>query len=123
MRWRETTSGASVTGTTPRSEGGRDVGGLVGANHGDILASRAYATVSGQANNTGGLVGFNSGGSIVAAGARMSVSSGGSYVGGLVGSHWGTITASYAAGNATGTHAGGLVGYHARHGDGQLLGH
>ncbi|WP_419855452.1 cadherin-like beta sandwich domain-containing protein [Candidatus Poriferisodalis sp.] len=105
-------STASVTGTKPRSEGGRDVGGLVGYNEGAVRASYAAGAVSGRANNTGGLVGFNSG-AVIASYARLDVTGSGRYIGGLAGSHYaGAITASYAAGaTAGGTDAGGLVGH------------
>ena len=110
----ESRSSASVTGTKPRSEGGRDVGGLVGYNEGAIRTSYAVGNVSGKANNTGGLAGLSwSGSSVIASYATGDVSSSGRYIGGLVGSAWGTVTASYATGNATGsTDVGGLVGYH-----------
>ena len=105
-------STASVTGTKPRSEGGRDVGGLVGYNEGAVRASYATGAVSGKANNTGGLVGFNSG-AVIASYARLDVTGSGRYIGGLAGSHYaGAITFSYAAGaTAGGTDAGGLVGH------------
>ena len=105
---------ASVTGTTQRSDGGRDVGGLVGVNRGEVRGSYATGSVSGRANNTGGLIGIlEVDSSIVASYASGPVSSGGSYVGGLVGSSWGDVTASYAVGSvvAGGGNAGGLVGH------------
>ena len=104
---------ASVTGTAPLSDGGRDVGGLVGVNRGAVRGSYATGSVSGRAENTGGLVGFLYGGSIVASYAAGPVSSGGRYVGGLVGSSWGDITASYAVGSVVAGvgNVGGLVGY------------
>ena len=104
---------ASVTGTAPLSDGGRDVGGLVGVNRGGVRGSYATGSVSGRAENTGGLVGFLYGGSIVASYAAGPVSSGGRYVGGLVGSSWGDITASYAVGSVVAGvgNVGGLVGY------------
>ena len=104
---------ASVTGTTTPSDGGRDVGGLVGVNRGAVQSSYATVSVSGRADNTGGLVGFLNGGSIVASYASGPVSSGGSYVGGLVGSNWGNVTTSYAVGSVlAGGNVGGLVGHH-----------
>ncbi|WP_419853828.1 GLUG motif-containing protein [Candidatus Poriferisodalis sp.] len=105
-------STASVTGTKPRSEGGRDVGGLVGYNAGAVRASYVTGAVSGKANNTGGLVGFNSG-AVIASYARLDVTGSGRYIGGLAGSHYaGAITFSYAAGaTAGGTDAGSLVGH------------
>ena len=107
-------STVAVSGTHAIGEGGRDVGGLVGYNQGNIRASSAVGSASGKAENTGGLVGYHlPTGVITASYARSVVSSSGSYVGGLVGSHWGTVTASYAAGDVTGgTAVGGLVGYH-----------
>ena len=112
-------STANVSGTWARvgvgiGASGLNIGGLVGVNRGGIHASYATGQVSGKADNTGGLVGYNEGGSIVASYASGDVSSTGQYAGGLVGNNGGDITASYAVGetSATGGNAGGLVGRH-----------
>ena len=91
------------------------IGGLVGANAGDITASyfAGSVTTGSHAYSTGGLVGFNSG-TISASYATGSVTAG--YIttnntGGLVGENNGDITASYATGTVTGKrYVGGLVG-------------
>ena len=117
------TGSSSRANVAGRKAGGWDVGGLVGLNQGVIQASYARGAVSGWADNTGGLVGRNAGGSmqsslvgrtpggsIAASYATGPVSSAGRYAGGLVGNNEGDITASYATGS-------GLVG---RHGDGTV---
>ena len=100
-----------VTGTVT---GGNRVGGLVGVNRSTINNCYATATVTGTAaNQTGGLVGYNIGGTISNCYAAATVS-GANFVGGLAGSNEtsGIIRNSYATGNATGSSsAGGLVGF------------
>ena len=94
---------------------GRDVGGLVGSNHGLVTQSHATGTVSGaDGSAAGGLAGRNDHGTISASYATGSVL-GGSPVGGLAGYHsGGRIIYSYATGSVeargTGGTAGGLVG-------------
>ena len=84
------------------------VGGLVGYNNGEIIASYADAAVSGR-DHAGGLVGRNKK-RIVASYANATVS-GGRSVGGLVGRNKGEIIASYANATVNGDRAvGGLVG-------------
>ncbi len=88
------------------------VGGLVGYNHGEIIASYANATVSGR-DQAGGLVGRNKK-KIIASYANATVS-GGRAVGGLVGRNKGEIIASYASAAVRGERAvGGLVGRNKR---------
>ena len=88
------------------------VGGLVGYNHGEIIASYADATVSGR-DHAGGLVGRNKK-KIIASYANATVS-GGRSVGGLVGRNKGEIIASYASAAVRGERAvGGLVGRNKR---------
>ena len=93
--------------------GGNYVGGLVGFNSGGTITN-SYATgsVAGFIR-VGGLVGFNSGGTITNSYATGSVSGSGNNVGGLVGENrGGTITNSYATGTVlrSSNSAGGLVG-------------
>ena len=65
----------------------------------------------GHGGYVGGLVGWNDGGTITASYATGDANGGG-LVGGLVGQNNGTITASYATGDADGiAFVGGLVGY------------
>ena len=86
-------------------------GGLVGWNSGGTVAN-SYTTgsVRGE-DNVGGLVGWSSGGTVASSYATGSVS-GEDNVGGLVGGGFGTIMESYAAVFVTGRgdRVGGLVG-------------
>ena len=96
--------GGSVTGQNY-------VGGLVGANYGTISSSYATGAVSGSGYYTGGLVGYNYGGTISNSYATGAVSGSGYYTGGLVGYNNGTISNSYATGAVSGSgYTGGLVG-------------
>ena len=91
--------------------GNGDVGGLVGDNSGTISACYTTGTVTGSADNVGGLVGRNFGGTISACYATGDASGSG-VVGGLVGWNQGAISACYATGDASGSGVvGGLVGY------------
>ncbi len=89
------------------------IGGLVGQNQGNILASSMVGTVIGVGRSIGGLVGYSvAGGSISESYALVTVEGIGS-VGGLVGNHTNSITSnSYASGviSAIGPYAGGLIG-------------
>ncbi len=94
--------------------GGNAVGGLVGYNTGGTVSnSYATGTVTGSGNEVGGLVGSNYGGTVSNSYANGTVISSGNSVGGLVGfSTLGTVSNSYATGNVTGSgNVGGLVGY------------
>ena len=96
---------------------GRYAGGLVGSNHGTIIASYITGSVKadGKYGNVGGLVGTNYG-TIIASHATGSVKAG-SYgrVGGLVGSnHYGTIINSYFTGSVKGSTTGGLASSNGR---------
>ncbi|MFC1793127.1 GLUG motif-containing protein [Planctomycetota bacterium] len=87
------------------------VGGLVGTNNytGSIIESYSTATVLGDGQDVGGLVGSN-GGSIHNS-YSTSIVSGSGYLGGFVGSNGGNITASYSTGTVSGDdYLGGLVG-------------
>lgn len=88
-----------------------DVGGLVGANHGDIVASHASVTVSG-ANSVGGLIGFATSDSVVSNSyASGAVAASSETAGGLIGYNSGIVTASHASGNISGVrYVGGLLG-------------
>ena len=82
------------------------VGGLVGYNSNGTI-SNCYVTgaISGTEFCVGGLVGVN-GGSLAGCYAGGSVTGTGddrSYVGGLVGSNWGSLTSCYSTGSVSGT--------------------
>ena len=109
----------AVTGTTPNTNSDQ-FGGLVGSNKGSISGSVATGAVS-AGQFVGGLVGqqgiatasvtesWASGD--VRAVTDASVDASGRLVGGLVGSNFGTVGASFATGNVTGYgSAGGLIG-------------
>ncbi|HUV41274.1 MAG TPA: GLUG motif-containing protein, partial [Sedimentisphaerales bacterium] len=84
-------------------------GGLVGYNAGAISDCYATVNVVGKTVKTGGLVGYNSQGTISDCYAAGSVS-GNWTSGGLVGNNKGTISNSYATANVTGVvTTGGLV--------------
>ena len=93
--------------------GNNYTGGLVGyQNGGSITNSYAWGSVSGINSSTGGLVGEQNGGSIINSYASGSVS-GNTNNGGLVGyQNGGSITNSYAWGSVSGINlsTGGLVG-------------
>ena len=86
------------------------VGGLVGASWNSSTVSNCYSTGSVTGNsNVGGLVGAN-GGDVNYSYATDSVT-GYDYVGGLVGANGGTLSNSYTTGSVTGDrHVGGLIG-------------
>ncbi len=90
--------------------GDRNVGGLVGSNHGTVLNSYATGEVDVDFWKAGGLVGSNSG-SILNSRTDCEVT-GGSRLGGLVGENDnGTVERSYSVGKVRGTGgAGGLIG-------------
>ncbi|MFZ5897943.1 MAG: GLUG motif-containing protein [Bacillota bacterium] len=94
---------------------GVEVGGLVGTNSGTITNCHASIAIEpgfGGMSYVGGLVGLNTGGTIIGSHAEGTVA--GSYsVGGLVGQNdSGTVSASYATATTTGGGmVGGLVGY------------
>jgi filamentous hemagglutinin family protein len=91
-------------------------GALAGVNYGAIFGSFANGSVaSGFGTRTGGLVGFNSGGTISQSFANDAVQAqAGSDLGGFVGYNSGTISQSYASGAVTSENTnavGGFVGY------------
>jgi hypothetical protein len=97
--------------------GYRTVGGLVGYNgeYGDIIKSCAEGSVTCIFDNAGGLVGFNSNGT-VSESYSISTVTGKWQVGGLVGTTLntssGSVNGCYATGSVTGSfRVGGLVGY------------
>ena len=92
-------------------KGGRATGGLTGAIAGTITSSYATGNVTGSANQTGGLVGFNNGATITNSHATVNVN-GNDNVGGLVGTNRGSIEDSYATGNVSRSdnNVGGLAG-------------
>ena len=105
----------TVSAASGAVTGRRQVGGLVGYDRGvssgdSISASRASGTVTGSADNVGGLVG-ESEGTIRTSYATGTVT-GARSVGGLVGGLPGAIITSYASGDVSGSGdaAGGLVG-------------
>ena len=102
-------SSASVSGATSETY----VGGLVGINTGTINDCYATESVTGGLA-VGGLVGFNSEGTVSNSYSTASVTdtTSESYVGGLVGVNTGTINDCYATGNVNGEWlVGGLVGF------------
>jgi hypothetical protein len=89
--------------------GGRDVGGLVGWNSGDVINCYSTGTVNGD-TSVGGLVGYDYRGVITNCYSTGSVS-GREIVGGLSGSNGGIITNCYSTGSVSGQDGvGGLVG-------------
>ena len=108
-------SGSYASGVVTTT--GHTSGGLVGENTGTISASYAAVTltVSGATvdQRYGGLVGYNSGGTISASYATGDVigTSNTAFAGGLVGTNQGVVRASYATGDVSGKDTlGGLVG-------------
>ena len=95
--------------------GANFTGGLVAYNTGAITNSHATGDMgnNGTATVSGGLVGWNYGGTITTSYATGD-STGSDTSGGLVGWNWdSTITSSYATGDSTGGDmSGGLVGWH-----------
>ena len=96
--------------------GSEVIGGLIGSNHGTVIASYVTGNISGSSatslvgGEVGGLAGENHG-TIAASFSTAIVSSTGSWVGGLVGINAETIIASYSTGSVSGMGAvGGLVG-------------
>lgn len=92
-------SSGSVSGST-------NVGGMVGyVWGGSITNSRTECSVNATSTKVGGFVGYLLSGSITRCGAKGNVESshsGDCYVGGFVGLNTGTISYSYATGDATG---------------------
>ena len=88
------------------------VGGLVGINNGQITNSYSEASVVGDDDHIGGLVGINgSNGEITNSFASGNVEADDAETGGLVGTNNGEISNSYSTGNVTGDESvGGLVG-------------
>ena len=131
-----TVTGSHSLGAVTANRTGTDTdkkayaGGLVGQNSGTIRASYSRATVTATAHDAnegyaGGLVGINDSGATIAAsyaagdvtankGTDTGTANNDVFAGGLVGKNDGTITASYARGDATASgknvDAGGLVG-------------
>ena len=92
---------------------GDNVGGLIGYNSSDDLKeSWSSAEVSGEGDNVGGLIGYNSG-DIMKLWAIGEVSGEGDNVGGLVGFSQGQLMDTWSSGEVSGTDdVGGLVGEH-----------
>ena len=99
--------------STGNVQGRSFLGGLMGENAAKLNFSSSNATIYGRGASpsyTGGLVGYNSDGTIMYSFATGSVD-GISRSGGLVGDDTGTIVYSYATGNVNASSiAGGLVG-------------
>ncbi len=94
--------------STGKAGGRNEVGGLVGTNHGNIATSYTTGTVSGR-YEVGGLVGDNWGGIITS--YSTAAVSGDSDIAGLSGDNHGSIADCYSTGAASGTSdVGGLVG-------------
>ncbi|VXD01083.1 MBG domain-containing protein [Sphingomonas sp. 8AM] len=98
---------------TTAVSGGKNVGGVVGNNHGTVSLVYASGAVDGK-EAVGGLVGFNDHGAVGNSYATGAVSggTGSNQVGGLIGNNdHGELLNSYATGAVSGTsHVGGLVG-------------
>ena len=94
--------------------GQQQVGGLVGANLGNIFGCSTSGNVSATQGAVGGLVGYHGSGVISRCHSTANVSGGIYeiyYVGGLVGENRGLLSESYASGNVSGEDdVGGLVG-------------
>ena len=89
-------AGSHSTASVTVRSGGDKGGGLVGSNEGAIRGSYAVGSVSGNADNVGGLVGYSHPrGVIIASYAVGEVSGSGQNIGGVVGRHAGTVIASY----------------------------
>jgi PKD repeat protein len=112
-------SGGGVQGVNLKDveiSGANRVGALAGDNSGNIIRSSATGTVTGSGLNAGGLIGFSEG-TVSRSFAMVRVNSN-TNVGGLIGNNdGGSITNSYARGNASGSNdpsidhpTGGLVG-------------
>ncbi|MEN6425562.1 MAG: GLUG motif-containing protein [Phycisphaerales bacterium] len=102
---------------------GGGAGGLVGANTGgSVIQCYSTAAVTGTIYSTGGLTG-SSWGTITQCYAMGTVS-GGSHVGGLVGHNMGPLTYCYSTGAVRGDRwdVGGLVGMHGGPGDSHAAG-
>jgi hypothetical protein len=91
------------------------VGGLVGYQTGGTV-SNSYSTgnVTGVGVGTGGLVGYQVSGAVSNCYSGVKVSGGSMITGGLIGYSAGTVSNSYSTGNVTGTnYVGGFVGWQA----------
>ena len=106
-----------TSGTVRSQTGGRvNTGGIAGILQNGSLLQQSYsnARVSGTNRVTGGLVGFNVGGTISDSYATGTVTAertdSDGFSGGLVGRNEGAILTSYAVGAVSGTTRGGLAG-------------
>ena len=116
-----TIAGSISSNTVENSAFGRATGGLVGGVGavGAISDSSASGTVSGAADYTGGLAGYNAGAIAAASSSSSNVAALGEYTGGLVGYNaaTGTIADASASGNRASAggkmYVGGLAGYNA----------
>ncbi len=94
--------------------GRRYVGGLCGANFGQIIDCSVTGTLSGSDWYVGGLCGLNNAGTVSRSYAAVYVFGESLYVGGLCGGNYqGTITCCYSSSYVfgDGNHVGGLCGY------------
>ena len=105
-------SGAGTIGkvwTTGRVHGATSPGGVIGWSSGAVRASWSTATVSGgnASLKAGGLIGYTSGGSIVASwsGGRVDSTNGGGLMGGIITGFGITVTNSYWDTNTSGQSA------------------
>ena len=102
-----------ATGNVTAGTGGTRAGGLTAQSNGSILRSYATGAVSGGSQGVGGLVGFNTGATIVNSYATGAVTAT-AFAGGLVGFNTGaTIVNSHATGAVPQSLGGGLVGINA----------
>ncbi|MCD8327492.1 MAG: carboxypeptidase regulatory-like domain-containing protein [Ruminococcus sp.] len=103
------TVNGTVTGSTTDSS---DVGGVVGVNAGTVTYCNSSVTVQGK-YYSGGVVGYNDGGSVTGCSNSGTVIGARFYTGGVVGyNKGGSVTNCYNSGSVSGTWAvGGVVGY------------
>ncbi|HEX3043402.1 MAG TPA: GLUG motif-containing protein [Bacillota bacterium] len=92
----------SVTGTTTITSTAGQAGGLIGfESHGTVTNSSASVSVSSGLSAVGGLLGVNYYGTVTNCHATGNTE-GNSFMGGLIGNNYGTVTLCYATGTVTG---------------------
>jgi hypothetical protein len=104
---------SQATGGSVIASNGTNIGGLVGANAGQISLSFAADTVGsdGTGSLEGGLVGYNPAGGTIANAYATGQVEAGTYIGGLIGENGGSVQTSWASGAvATGATSGGVAG-------------
>jgi len=110
---------SQATGGSVIAPHGLHIGGLVGANDGEIDRSFATKTVGseGSGSDQGGLVGYNAAGATIANTYSTGQVEAASYIGGLVGDNAGDVQTSWDSGAvASGAASGGVAGANAKSG-------